>query len=60
MSARESLLDRFVRYVKIDTQSSDSSTTYPSTEKQKDLCGCSSTISRPPASTTRPWTSGAT
>ncbi|MCX6552501.1 MAG: tripeptide aminopeptidase PepT, partial [Acidobacteria bacterium] len=37
MSQRESLLDRFVRYVRIDTQSSDSSTTYPSTEKQKDL-----------------------
>ena len=37
MRNRESLLDRFVRYVKIDTQSSDSSTTYPSTEKQKDL-----------------------
>jgi tripeptide aminopeptidase len=37
MSARESLLERFVRYAKIDTQSSDSSTTYPSTEKQKDL-----------------------
>ena len=37
MSTRESLLDRFIRYVKIDTQSSDSSTTYPSTEKQKDL-----------------------
>jgi tripeptide aminopeptidase len=34
---REPLLDRFVRYVKIDTQSSDSSQTYPSTEKQKDL-----------------------
>ena len=37
MSTRESLLDRFIRYTKIDTQSSDSSTTYPSTEKQKDL-----------------------
>jgi tripeptide aminopeptidase len=34
---RESLLDRFVRYTKIDTQSSGTSTTYPSTEKQKDL-----------------------
>jgi tripeptide aminopeptidase len=34
---RESLLDRFIRYARIDTQSSDSSTTYPSTEKQKDL-----------------------
>jgi tripeptide aminopeptidase len=37
MSHRESLLDRFCRYVRIDTQSSDTSTTYPSTEKQKDL-----------------------
>ena len=37
MSQREPLLDRFIRYAKIDTQSSDSSTTYPSTEKQKDL-----------------------
>jgi tripeptide aminopeptidase len=34
---RERLLDRFVRYVKIDTQSSETSQTYPSTEKQKDL-----------------------
>jgi tripeptide aminopeptidase len=37
MSDRESLLDRLIRYVKIDTQSSSTSTTYPSTEKQKDL-----------------------
>lgn len=37
MSDRESLLDRFCRYVRIDTQSSDTSTSYPSTEKQKDL-----------------------
>jgi len=37
MSQREPLLDRFVRYAKIDTQSSESSATYPSTEKQKDL-----------------------
>src|SRR3954470_13532851 len=29
--------DRFLRYVRIDTQSSHTSTTYPSTEKQKDL-----------------------
>src|SRR3954447_3157470 len=29
--------ERFLRYVKIDTQSSHTSTTYPSTEKQKDL-----------------------
>lgn len=37
MTVRESLLDRFIRYARIDTQSSDLSTTYPSTEKQKDL-----------------------
>ena len=37
MSDRETLLDRFCRYVRIDTQSSDTSATYPSTEKQKDL-----------------------
>jgi tripeptide aminopeptidase len=37
MSERESLLDRFCRYARIDTQSSDTSTSYPSTEKQKDL-----------------------
>ena len=37
MSDRESLLNRFARYVSIDTQSSESSQTYPSTEKQKDL-----------------------
>ena len=37
MPDREPLLDRFVRYVKIDTQSSESSQTYPSTEKQKNL-----------------------
>ncbi len=34
---RESLLDRFCRYVGVDTQSSATSTTYPSTEKQKNL-----------------------
>ncbi|HEY3380529.1 MAG TPA: peptidase T [Vicinamibacterales bacterium] len=37
MPARESLLDRFCRYVRVDTQSSDTSASYPSTEKQKDL-----------------------
>jgi tripeptide aminopeptidase len=37
MSPRETLLDRFCRYVRVDTQSSDTSSTYPSTEKQKDL-----------------------
>jgi len=34
---REHLLERFLRYVKVDTQSDESSTTSPSTEKQKDL-----------------------
>ncbi len=37
MPNRETLLDRFIRYAKIDTQSQDGSDTYPSTEKQKDL-----------------------
>lgn len=32
------LLERFLRYVKIDTQSSEHSTTVPSTAKQLDLC----------------------
>jgi tripeptide aminopeptidase len=31
------LLARFLRYVKIDTESDETSTSYPSTEKQKDL-----------------------
>lgn len=31
------VLERFLRYVKIDTQSDPESTSYPSTEKQKDL-----------------------
>ena len=30
----ENLVDRFIDYVKIDTQSSENSTSYPSTEKQ--------------------------
>ncbi|HQC45676.1 MAG TPA: hypothetical protein PLC97_10720, partial [Myxococcota bacterium] len=34
---RMDLLERFLRYVKIDTQSDENSTTSPSTEKQKDL-----------------------
>jgi tripeptide aminopeptidase len=34
---KRALLERFLRYVKIDTQSDDGSTTHPSTEKQKDL-----------------------
>ncbi len=32
------LLDRFLRYVQIDTQSNEASTTVPSTAKQLDLC----------------------
>ncbi len=32
-----SLVDRFLRYIKIDTQSDPDSKSYPSTEKQKDL-----------------------
>ena len=31
------VVERFLRYVRIDTQADDRSTTYPSTEKQKDL-----------------------
>jgi tripeptide aminopeptidase len=34
----ESVLDRFLRYVKIDTQSDEESSSYPSTAKQLDLC----------------------
>jgi len=33
----EDVLDRFLRYVRIDTQSDEQSTTYPSTAKQRDL-----------------------
>ncbi|HDQ45789.1 MAG TPA: peptidase T [bacterium] len=33
----ETVLDRFLRYVRIDTQSREGADTYPSTEKQKDL-----------------------
>jgi tripeptide aminopeptidase len=36
-SFTHTVTERFLRYVKIDTQSSPSSTTYPSTAKQKDL-----------------------
>ena len=31
------LIDRFVRYAKIDTQSDPNSHAHPTTEKQKDL-----------------------
>jgi len=34
---RRTLLERFCRYVKIDTRSDDTSEKYPSTDKQKDL-----------------------
>ena len=34
---RERVLERFLRYVRIDTQSEEKSTTYPSTAKQFDL-----------------------
>ncbi|MFP6763808.1 MAG: peptidase T, partial [Planctomycetaceae bacterium] len=34
----ESVLQRFLRYVKIDTQSDEESTSYPSTARQFDLC----------------------
>ncbi|MDI6765611.1 MAG: peptidase T [Bacteroidota bacterium] len=34
---KETVLDRFLRYVKIDTQSKEDSDTYPSTQKQFDL-----------------------
>jgi tripeptide aminopeptidase len=34
---RKELLDRFLRYVQVDTQSDENSTSSPSTEKQKEL-----------------------
>jgi tripeptide aminopeptidase len=37
LTIQHTVLDRFLRYVKIDTQSDASSETYPSTAKQKDL-----------------------
>ncbi len=37
LPSEPSLLDRFLRYVQIDTQSDPDSSTFPSTEKQKDL-----------------------
>lgn len=33
-----SVLERFLRYVRIDTQSDETSSSSPSTEKQLDLC----------------------
>ncbi len=37
MNYQHTVLDRFLRYVKIDTQSDPHSSTIPSTEKQKNL-----------------------
>jgi tripeptide aminopeptidase len=37
MTPQDSVLDRFLRYVQIDTQSDPNSQTFPSTEKQKNL-----------------------
>jgi tripeptide aminopeptidase len=37
LNVKHTVLDRFLRYVVIDTQSDPTSTTIPSTEKQKDL-----------------------
>lgn len=37
MSLKYTVTERFLRYVQIDTQSDPTSTTFPSTEKQKDL-----------------------
>ena len=37
MSQLPSVVERFMRYVQIDTQSNPASDTVPSTEKQKDL-----------------------
>ncbi len=37
LTIKHTVLDRFLRYVKIDTQSDPASPTCPSTEKQKDL-----------------------
>ena len=34
---RDHLLERFLRYVRVDTQSDENSTTSPSTARQKDL-----------------------
>ncbi|MBR6487914.1 MAG: peptidase T [Clostridiales bacterium] len=39
MKLQSSLVERFLRYVKIDTQSDEESGTHPSTGKQRDLAG---------------------
>lgn len=36
-SQRPEVVERFLRYVQVDTQADETSTTYPSSEKQKDL-----------------------
>ena len=36
-AVKTSVLEKFLRYVRMDTQSDESSTTYPSTAKQLDL-----------------------
>ena len=51
----DDVLDRFLRYVRIDTQSAHGSTTSPSTEKQLDSRGCCGTSSSRSASTTCVW-----
>jgi len=35
---KQELLERFIRYTRVDTQSDENSESSPSTEKQKDLC----------------------
>ena len=37
MNEEQALLERFLRYVQVDTQSDDDASCSPSTEKQKDL-----------------------
>jgi tripeptide aminopeptidase len=37
MSSEFDVIERFLRYVSVDTESDENSTTFPSTEKQKDL-----------------------
>jgi tripeptide aminopeptidase len=37
MSLKYTVTERFLRYVQVDTQSDPESTTFPSTEKQKNL-----------------------
>ena len=38
----EKVIDRFFRYVQIDTQSKEDAESFPSTEKQKNLAGLNS------------------